>query len=213
MTEDLYQEWGGFGDNTGWKNVKVYLKTYADSSISEKVYKEWIGDEWLNISRNVYAYANDTIAEDLFQVWSDPYWVNDNLHSYSYDMNKCRTEDIHSKWNGDTWIWWERELYFWSTVTSVDPFNTENVPMILLTSFPNPFTLNTTISYTLPDEGYVTIKIFNSSGKIIQSLVNENQPPGHYNLMFIPHNMPTGVYFYTLQSGNFTVAKKMILVK
>jgi hypothetical protein len=212
-TEELYQEWGGSGDDTGWKNVKIYLKAYQENAMTEKIYKEWIGSEWLNISRNLYSIANDTVSEDIFQVWSDPDWVNDKLHSYTYDMNKCRTEDLHSRWNGSVWVWWERELYFWSAATSVDPLKTENTPIILPTCYPNPFTFNTSIRYTLPNEGHITIIISNSSGKIIQTLVNENQAPGHYDVMFIPHKIPAGVYFYSLQYDNLTITKKMIYIK
>lgn len=213
MTEDLYQEWGGFGDNTGWKNVKVYLKSYVDRYLSEKVYKEWIGDEWLNISRNVYAYLNDTISEDLFQVWADPYWVNDKLHSYTYDMNKCRTEDLHSRWDGDTWIWWERELYFYSSVTEVDTYYEDNIPLGILKNYPNPFNSGTTISYSIPQQGFVSIRIYSPSGKLIKTLINEIQPPGQYEIIFIPHNMPAGIYFYTLQNNNLILSNKMILIR
>ncbi|MBN2863911.1 MAG: T9SS type A sorting domain-containing protein, partial [Bacteroidales bacterium] len=122
-------------------------------------------------------------------------------------------EDLHSRWNGDTWIWWERELFSYLTVTAVEPYDIKMVPMKLFNNYPNPFDLNTTISYLISKPGSVVLKIYNSTGEEIETLVHENQLPGHYNLMFIPHNMPAGIYLYSLQYDNFTLTKKMILVK
>lgn len=212
-TEDLYQEWGGTGDDTGWKNVNIHQKTYNADTLLEHVYKEWIGSEWLNISRNLYYYANDTLSEDLFQVWADPEWVNDKLHSYTYDMNKCRTEDLHSRWNGSFWIWWERELFFYSTVTDTEPYEITNIPLILLNNYPNPFISNTTIRYLIPEEGKVSVTIHNSAGVLMKTLVNENQLPGQYEIIFTPHDLSPGIYFYSIRVDNFTETKKMILVR
>jgi hypothetical protein len=139
--------------------------------------------------------------------------VNDKIHCYTYDDNKCLTEDLHKRWNGEEWLWWERELFFYSLVTAVEPYRIENAPMELLNNYPNPFGSNTTISYIIPNEGFVTLKIYNSTGIVVKTLVNEHQPPGQYNVMYMPHEMLTGTYFYTLQFENYTVTKKMILVK
>lgn len=213
MTEDLYQTWGGFGDDVGWINVKIHQNTYNVDTLLDHVYKEWIGSEWLNISRNVYSYANDTISDDLFQIWSEPNWVNDQIHCYTIDANKCRTEDLHKRWNGAGWTWWERELFFYKSANVIEPFRNKNVPIDLLTNYPNPFNTSTTIKYTIPREGFVTLTIYNSSGKVIKNLINEHQSPGQYNVILMSHDMETGTYFYTLQFEGYRVSKKMILVK
>jgi hypothetical protein len=128
-------------------------------------------------------------------------------------MNKCRTEDLHSRWDGDTWIWWERELYFYSSVTEVDTYYEDNIPLGILKNYPNPFNSGTTISYSIPQQGFVSIRIYSPSGKLIKTLINEIQPPGQYEIIFIPHNMPAGIYFYTLQNNNLILSNKMILIR
>ncbi|MFZ1289512.1 MAG: T9SS type A sorting domain-containing protein [Melioribacteraceae bacterium] len=83
----------------------------------------------------------------------------------------------------------------------------------LAQNYPNPFNPSTTISYTIPEAGFTKLSIYNSLGEVIQSLVNENQSAGRYSVNFIANNIPSGMYFYTISSGNFTQTNKMVLMK
>ncbi|MCC6254603.1 MAG: T9SS type A sorting domain-containing protein, partial [Ignavibacteriaceae bacterium] len=69
------------------------------------------------------------------------------------------------------------------------------------------------IKYSLKDEGRVTVKIFNTLGEEIRTLVDEIKSAGNYNLEFNANNLPSGVYIYRLQSGEFVSSKKMLLIK
>ena len=187
----------------------------------EQITQLWSG-YWVDKEKTTTSYTikgkNSFPLESITKLWyisywADPYWVNDKLHSYTYDMNKCRTEDLHSRWDGDTWIWWERELYFYSSVTEVDTYYEDNIPLGILKNYPNPFNSGTTISYSIPQQGFVSIRIYSPSGKLIKTLINEIQPPGQYEIIFIPHNMPAGIYFYTLQNNNLILSNKMILIR
>jgi len=80
-------------------------------------------------------------------------------------------------------------------------------------NYPNPFNPTTIIKYSVPEKSFVTIKIYDVMGREIQTLINEYKETGTYEVIFIGNTLPTGVYFYTLQSGNFTETKKMILLK
>lgn len=80
-------------------------------------------------------------------------------------------------------------------------------------NYPNPFNPSTKINYELPNDGKVSLKIFDLSGKEVSSLVNEVQKAGFYSVSFNPSGLSSGVYFYTLTSGNFVSTKSMILVK
>lgn len=85
-------------------------------------------------------------------------------------------------------------------------------------NFPNPFNPETVISYQLSENSFVIIKIFDTLGKEIATLVNEAQPFGHYSTCFnAANNLPSGVYYYQLSSsfggGNFIQTKKMILMR
>lgn len=82
-------------------------------------------------------------------------------------------------------------------------------------NYPNPFNPSTTISYQLPTAGYVTLKVYDVLGREVATLVDENQVAGIYNSKFTTQNygLTSGVYFYTLKTGNYVQTNKMILVK
>lgn len=81
-------------------------------------------------------------------------------------------------------------------------------------NFPNPFNPSTEISFALPAAQNVTLKIFNLAGQEIATLLNnERKPAGNHELTFDAGNVPSGVYFYQLQAGEFTETKKMLLVR
>lgn len=83
----------------------------------------------------------------------------------------------------------------------------------LYQNYPNPFNPSTNISYNLHIAGYVTISIFDFSGKLITSLVNKQQSPGIHSINFSSDGLASGIYFYKLNAGNFSDTKKMILIK
>lgn len=80
-------------------------------------------------------------------------------------------------------------------------------------NYPNPFNPSTTISYQIPKQSYVTLKVFDVLGSEIAVLVNENLKPGTYEIKFDASKFPSGVYYYKLTAGNFIETKKMILIK
>lgn len=80
-------------------------------------------------------------------------------------------------------------------------------------NYPNPFNPSTTIEFSVPVQGFYTLKIFDMNGKEAASLVNERLNAGSYNVEWNANNNSSGVYFYKLVSENFSAVKKMILVK
>jgi hypothetical protein len=93
--------------------------------------------------------------------------------------------------------------------------NENNLPIhySLNQNYPNPFNPATTISYSIPNAGNVSLKIFNVLGQEVHSLINEYQNPGTYKVTFDASSLTSGVYFYSLSSDNFLQVKKMMLVK
>jgi Secretion system C-terminal sorting domain len=83
----------------------------------------------------------------------------------------------------------------------------------LLGNFPNPFNPSTKIKYQVAVTGIVSIKVYNILGKEVAELVNENKNPGIYEVEFNAADFPSGFYFYTISTNNFTETKKMILLK
>jgi len=80
-------------------------------------------------------------------------------------------------------------------------------------NYPNPFNPSTIIRWQLPKESFVTLKVYDLLGNEITTLVNEEKAAGNYEVTFDASVLPSGVYFYTLSTGNFISTKKMILTK
>ncbi len=80
-------------------------------------------------------------------------------------------------------------------------------------NYPNPFNPNTTIQYELPATQHVVLKVYNVIGEEIATLVNEEKPAGSYAVPFNASQLSSGMYFYKLQTKNFTNVKQMVLIK
>ena len=80
-------------------------------------------------------------------------------------------------------------------------------------NFPNPFNPKTQITFALPKDGIVTLKIFDILGKEVATVINEEMKAGKYSAAFDATAYSSGMYFYRLTSGTFSETKKMILMK
>ena len=101
-----------------------------------------------------------------------------------------------------------------STTTSVELVNSQ-VPQTysLAQNYPNPFNPSTQIQFSIVQLGYVTLKVFDLSGKEVASLISQEMPPGTYTVPFSAKNLSSGMYFYRLEAGIFLSTKKMLIVK
>lgn len=83
----------------------------------------------------------------------------------------------------------------------------------LYQNYPNPFNPTTTVRFTIPEEGRVSLKVFNALGVEVASLVDSVKPAGEYTIEFNGEGLPSGIYFLQLKSGAYINIKKMILLK
>jgi flagellar hook assembly protein FlgD len=80
-------------------------------------------------------------------------------------------------------------------------------------NYPNPFNPSTTISYSLPTNGNVQIKIFDVLGSEVAKLVDETKSAGKHSVEWNGSNYASGIYFYTITFDNQTLHKKMLMIK
>lgn len=83
----------------------------------------------------------------------------------------------------------------------------------LSSNYPNPFNPSTVISYALPQSGLVTLKVYDILGNEVATLVNEVKSEGIHSVNFDASGLPSGVYIYKMQAGDFVQTKKMMLLK
>jgi len=80
-------------------------------------------------------------------------------------------------------------------------------------NYPNPFNPTTTISFILPESSNVLLIVYNTIGQKITELVNEFQEAGFHTINFNGENLPSGIYFYRLETKNKVEIRKMLLIK
>jgi Secretion system C-terminal sorting domain len=100
------------------------------------------------------------------------------------------------------------------TATSVNDKNIIPAKFSLEQNYPNPFNPSTKIQYNLPENSFVSLKVYNSIGQEVASLVNTVVPAGSHEITLDASKLNSGVYFYTLKAGSdFVQTRKMILMK
>ena len=84
---------------------------------------------------------------------------------------------------------------------------------VLFQNYPNPFNPSTTISYSIAKAGEVKLNVYDIIGNKVASVVDENKPAGSYTVQFNAVALPSGIYFYRLESQGYSDTKKFILLK
>jgi hypothetical protein len=84
---------------------------------------------------------------------------------------------------------------------------------VLEQNYPNPFNPSTVIKYSIPENGFVTLDVYNLLGEKVASLVNGVHEAGRYEVNFDASSLASGVYVYTISAGSFNLVKKMLLMK
>ncbi|MDP2364473.1 MAG: T9SS type A sorting domain-containing protein, partial [Ignavibacteria bacterium] len=110
--------------------------------------------------------------------------------------------------------YWKDSIRFTPSPVGVEEeLNAVPSEFALSQNYPNPFNSLSVIKYSIPKSSQVTLKIFNTLGEEIETLINEEKPIGTYEVSWNVANLPSGVYFYRIQAGSFIQTRKMILLK
>jgi len=91
--------------------------------------------------------------------------------------------------------------------------NVGKTKQLLLTNYPNPFNPKTVIEYQLPESGFVSLKVFNMLGEVVETLVSKEQPAGKHSVEFDASDLSSGIYFYRIETNGKSENKKMIMMK
>jgi len=204
---------------------KIYMATFNNG-----IFKSTDGgNNWTNISADLGSFKSRVIEinpnndNDVFIGTNKGIWESKNggasWNSLNFSGLKSFTiNDIAISQNGDLFIaeTGGSVQYTPGFVLSTKNFN-NGLNKISLINYPNPFNFNTTISYHISEEGFVSLNVYNVQGKKITTLINDNEYTGNHNFKFNAKNLSSGIYFYSLsflsKSGTFNLTKKMILLK
>ena len=151
------------------------------------------------------------------------YWKGDTIFVYDLDNEKNIYEQGLNKddYSNNTPLIDSQYVYLHKTVKITKVKQSDPTPnkFNLSQNYPNPFNPTTSIEYTiLPLEGdkrggLVTIKVFDILGREVATIVNEQQKLGKYSVEFDAGQLPSGIYFYSLDAGKYSDTRKMLLLK
>lgn len=165
------------------------------------------------------------ISDDENGVWP----MNEDL---SYSNSQLMTAAMGGFPLGDLYHWWPAEYTTWKAQEAAENDTLTNWltnglsgaaavkerpgvldKYALAQNYPNPFNPTTQINYSVPQNGYVTLKVFNVLGQEVATLFSGVQRIGNYHATFDGSRFASGVYFYHLQAGSVSITKKLVLMK
>ncbi len=202
--------------NGGEKYLK--LTRVGTSNIWSGTYT--MKDPSFNAFEYRYAWQKGSDASWVFE--PDGLGTFDTYRVRYVGQSAARTFPVKSPWVMPTDIWTnanvktDQELNPYDSYLKFVGLKDENVQPItysLSQNYPNPFNPSTIIKFSIQKAGLVTLKIYNILGQEVVTLVNKELKTGTYSFNFDASRLSSGVYLYSIQSGNFFQAKKMILMK
>ncbi len=201
-------------DNIYWDNltlgyiVPVELTSFTATSENDEVHLKWT----TATETNNQGFEILRSAQNDKQGWQNAGYVagfgtTTEPKSYSF---------IDSKVDAGSYTYRLKQIDFDGTVTYSEEVNVEvEIPLVysLEQNYPNPFNPSTTIKYSLSEDGFVKLAVYNLLGEEVTTLVNTEQKAGRYEVNFNAMELSSGIYMYRLESKNFLSIKKMLLIK
>ena len=157
-------------------------------------------------------FINDTVSWNFFYTAPDTI-LTDTIYSVGNSVNGDSIPGSYDKWNfGENFA-----IHVLDYPVNVNDENPGLTDFVLYQNYPNPFNPKTVISYQLPVNSNVTLKVFDILGNEVAVLVNEYHSSGKYEVEFFPESSTqqpaSGIYLYQLKTDNFVETKKMLLLK
>jgi len=135
------------------------------------------------------------------------------LQSRSYVYQYREYREGHSWGNWRAHVDNALEMFFPSAPAAVGEKGDIPPGFRLEQNYPNPFNPSTTITFAIPSEQHVRLRVFDLLGKEVVSLIDERMPSGQHSVEFDVQNMASGVYLYRVEAGRFVDVKKLLLLR
>lgn len=171
------------------------------------------GGGWIPYTREVHTITEGKLMSRVFSFYDtdNQSWVESTKSDFEYDSEGRLA--VENDWF--FWESWERtQTLRFTYALSTSSKSEENVKAFELSqNYPNPFNPSTTINYSISSSQEVSLNVFNVLGKKVAELVSGVQSSGDHSITFNASNLPSGIYYYTLITNDFTETKAMTLIK
>ena len=191
-----------FTVHVGYMGLRVFFpNSITTAHVGDTV--NWVWDSGILHTTTTTSTSVPTGAA----VWDHPI---DNGVSFSYPIT---INGVYNYWCSTHGALFGMTGSISTISTEIQRIGTVANSFELAQNYPNPFNPSTTIKFSIPKSSFVTLKVYDISGREIQTLVNNNLPIGEYNYTFNASSISSGVYFYKISTGEFTDIKRMAIVK
>jgi hypothetical protein len=179
-------------------------------------------NDTMNINIYLYQNGSEVASGHLLSNASVSEWTSFNIGFTSYtDADSARitlSSAMEPKGGGGVHgnsVLYVDNLSFDILISSLPEQTAGGIPgiFVLDQNYPNPFNPSTTISFSLPEKSFVSLKVFDLLGREVATLVSGELPAGNQSVQWNAANMPGGIYFYRLQAGTYSATKKLVLLK
>lgn len=203
-----YPVYGMMGTTFDWGALPVELSSFTASANGNNVVLYWstvseVNNSGFNIERKIAGTSNWTLVGNV-----SGNGTSTMSHNYTFTDRNIATGNYNYRlrqidYNGN---------FEYFNLNSEIEIGTPSA-FELKQNYPNPFNPTTKISFALPTDGNVTLKVFDNLGREVSTLVNGFKTAGFYSLDFNGANLTSGLYFYKLDANGFSKVMKMTLVK
>ena len=176
-----------------------------------------------SVSRNSGTVTFNVESNHQWSLITEASWVTPSLSDTNGNASFSVNFQANLDTNQRTAVLYIESEYILDSVSVVQEEGKPIVDVMMLNNkltnyhlgqnYPNPFNPSTTIDFVLPESGYTELVIFNSLGQEVKRLISSFISKGFYSKSFNATGLSTGIYFYTLKSGNYSSTKRMLLLE
>jgi hypothetical protein len=175
-----------------------------------------------NIGDGAGTYPQKPAADDyLHQAADSTQWPANIKYDPDNSGTHLASLGVHEHWNNEIDKQYSRNLGIGNGIelvkimglTDIKDENGISVDFQLSQNYPNPFNPTTKISYSIPTNAKVVIKVYDIAGREVETIENSERTAGTYAVTFDARQLASGVYFYKLTTNNYSATKKFILMK
>ena len=210
LNGDIYNiNWWDIDDVILEYTVPVELTSFTASPLNDEVGLKWTTATETN---NRGFEIERTTANSKTQTWEKIGY----LAGFGTTTEPKLYSFVDTKLDAGSYTYRLKQVDFDGTYTYSNEVNVDvETPLhyTLEQNYPNPFNPSTTIKYSISEDGFVKLGVFNMLGEEIVSMVNNVQKAGRYQVAFDASNLASGVYLYRLETQNYLSIKKMLLIK
>ena len=241
LTFEINKEWDSA--NSTWEDRNRSTYEYnSNYQILRKLFETYSSGSWDKNYEELFSYKDNGSLENYIfddgsskertsfrynsmgmcnggknEKWVTDHWeISDNAMFlswvYTFDPNSYYSDLLNVDYFAVRSYGYEYSVYY-QGITSVDENKPAPTEFSLQQNYPNPFNPTTVISYSVPEAGFVSLKVYDVLGNEVATLVNGNVTPGNYKVEFNASKLSSGMYIYKLTSREYSLTRKMLLLK